>query len=586
MRKRSLVMPVVIAMLSGCAAQQAAAPATPADSGTLTVKLIAFNDFHGHLEAPNSSIAVADPADPDRALRIPAGGVEYLSTLVRQLKAQNPRNAVVAAGDLVGASPLISALFHDEPTIEALNQLGLEFSSVGNHEFDDGSSELSRLQNGGCLSTAGAEETSCRNGSYKGAAFQYLSANVIDRRSAQPFLPAYAIKRFDAGGGRSMAVGFIGLVLRNTPEIVTPSGVADLLFVDEAEAANQLLRGPLKDVNAIVVLIHEGATTTGGYNDKSCPGLSGAIKPIIDRLDPRIDVVISGHTHQAYNCNYGGRLLTSASAQGRVLSDIDLTLDRATGEVLTASADNLIVVNDVGVNPLPAQFPPLARDPAQTAILDVYRPLVAPKANAVIGSIGADLLDTPNDAGESSLGDIVADAQLAAMSAGADPAAVAFMNPGGIRARLLQAQISGGESRGEVTYGEAFTVQPFGNVVTKLTLSGAQIKALLEQQSFSPTAPRLLQVSRGFSYAWDALAPVGSKVVAGSIRINGVSVVATQRYRIAVSNFLADGGDGYSVFAEGSERVGGPLDIDALVDYFAAHSPVVPGPQDRITRRN
>lgn len=543
------------------------------DQDPVPMQLLAFNDFHGNLKPPAGGLRLPDPVDPAATLLLPAGGVEYLSTQIKQLKAQNPRSTVVAAGDLIGASPLISSLFHDEPAIEALNQLGLEFSSVGNHEFDDGSSELLRVQRGGCFGQGQASATSCVRGPFAGAAFQYLAANVLDARSGRSLLPGYAIKRFDVGGGRSLSVGFIGLVLKTTPAIVTPTGVDGLRFVDEASAANALvpeLRAA--GVEAIVVLIHEGAMTSGAYNDKRCPDLSGDVLPIADALDPAIDIIVSGHTHNAYNCRRNGRVLTSASSFGRVLTQIRFKLDRITRDVIVDSVDNQVIVNDTAPNPAPQHYPALARDPAQTEIVDFYRDRVAPLENRVVGRISGDLLRAPNESGESTLGNVIADAFLAATRERRSGGAVlAFTNPGGLRTDLLAAQISGGEAPGEVTYGELAAVQPYGNTLTTLTLTGAQIKMLLEQQ-FPPwqTAPKFLQASAGLRYRYDPSRADNDRIDAASLTIAGKRVQPKARYRVTVNNFLAAGGDGFTVLRNGRDALGGPLDIDALLAYFAA----------------
>ncbi|MDB5971282.1 MAG: bifunctional metallophosphatase/5-nucleotidase [Hydrocarboniphaga sp.] len=565
----------------------AAATVTIADNDPVPLQLLAFNDFHGNLNPPGGTIRAPDPADPSKTVSLPAGGVEYLGTLVKQLKARNPRTTVVAAGDLIGASPLVSSLFHDEPTVESLNQLGLEYSSVGNHEFDDGSSELLRMQNGGCF--AAEDASTCQNGPFNGAAFRYLAANVVNRKNGSTIFPAYAIKSFDVGAGRRIGVAFIGLVLRNTPNIVTPSGVEGLSFTDEAGAANALVP-ELKaaGVEAIVVLIHEGGVTTGLYNDKSCPGLSGDILPIVDKLDPAIDIVISGHTHAAYNCVRNGRVLASASSFGRVLTDIDFTLDRGTRDIVVGSVDNRVVVNDFAPNPAPAAYPSLAKDPDQIRIVSRYNHLVAPLANRVIGRITADLRRTPNTAGESALGDVIADSQLAATAAPkSGGAVVAFMNGGGIRSDLAYSEIGGSEAEGEVTYGEASAVEPYGNTLTTITLSGAQIRTLLEQQ-FPPTqtAPKLLQVSRGFTYTYDANGPDNARVDPASIRINGVVVKPRADYRVTINNFMAAGGDNYFILKQGRKPRGGVLDLDALMVYFQAHSPIAPEAHERIKRLN
>ncbi len=319
------------------------------------------------------------------------------------------------------------------------------------------------------------------------------------------------------------------------------------------------------------MLIHEGGVQSGTYND--CVGISGAIVDIVNRFDPAVDVVISGHTHQAYNCTINNMLVTSASSFGRLVTDVDLTIDEATGEVATMAANNLIVTRDV------------TKDAAQTSLLAKYRAFADPIANRVIGSVTADITRAANPAGESALGDVIADAQLAATApAGFGEAVAAFMNPGGIRADLTYAGSSAGEGDGNVTYGEAFTVQPFGNSLVTMTLTGAQIDQLLEQQFDNPTAGqnRFLQVSKGVSYSWSASAPTGSKVDPSSIRLDGVPIDPTASYRITVNSFLADGGDNFTVLTQGTDRLGGAVDLDALVDYFDGNSPVPPGPQNRI----
>jgi 5'-nucleotidase len=556
MRRRLLsvatAMALLLIMVGTASGGAGAAPTSP----LVDVQLLAINDFHGNLDPPAGSSG--------RIGSIDAGGVEYLATHIAQLEATNPNTLVVSAGDLIGASPLLSALFHDEPTIEAMNLLGLDLNAVGNHEFDEGAAELLRMQNGGCHPTDG-----CLDGDgFAGADFQFLAANVVRKDNGKTLFPAYKIRSF---GGAKLA--FIGIVLEGTPTIVTPSGVAGLEFKDEAETVNALIpQLKAKGVNAITVLIHEGGVQSGTFN--GCVGISGAIVDIVNRFDPAVDVVISGHTHQAYNCQLNNMLVTSASSFGRLVTDVDLTIDRATGEVTQMAANNLIVTRDV------------AKDASQTSLLAKYRTFADPIANRVIGSITADITRTTNPAGESALGDVIADAQLAATApAGFGEAVAAFMNPGGIRAELTYAGSAAGEGDGNVTYGEAFTVQPFGNSLVTMTLTGAQIDQLLEQQFDNPTAGqnRILQVSNGFSYSWSASAATGSKVDPSSILLNGTPVDPSGSYRVTVNSFLAEGGDNFTVLAQGTNRLGGAVDLDALVDYFAANSPVPPGPQTRIT---
>jgi 5'-nucleotidase len=548
--------PLVIALLLGYSVGTVSIGATPSE--TVNVRILAVNDFHGHLVGPSGTIMESDGRS------IPAGGVAYLAAHIQALRAQHPYTVVVSAGDLIGASPLISALFHDEPTVEAFNLIGLDYNAVGNHEFDEGAAELLRMQHGGCHPVEG-----CRDGDgFAGATFQFLAANVVRQDTATTLFPAYAVRHI---AGVNLA--FIGLTLKATPTIVTPSGVAGLTFRDEAETVNALVpKLQAQGIETIVVLIHEGGFPTGTYND--CPGLSGAIAEIVQRFDPAVDVVISGHTHQAYNCQIHGRLVTSAASFGRVLTAVDLTIDPATGHVVGIRANNRIVTRDVPT------------DPRLTALVGKYQHLVAPLADRVIGSITADITRAPTLAGESALGDVIADAQWAAT---ADPASggavVALMNPGGIRADLAYAP-SGGVGDGRVTYGEIFSVQPFGDSLVTMTLTGAQLKTVLEQQfqgCGAQNRERILQVSAGLTYAWSWSAPACGKVDPANLKINGVAIDLNTAYRVTVNSFLADGGDNFQALREGTDRLGGAQDLDALEAYFRAHVPVAPGPQNRIT---
>ncbi len=549
-----LIAMVLIALL--LAMQAASTQAAP--PGTVDVQILSVNDFHGNLEPPSGSSG--------RIGAVPAGGVEYLATHINQLRALNPNTVVVSAGDMIGASPLISALFHDEPSIEAFNLIGLDFNAVGNHEFDEGAAELVRMQEGGCHPVDG-----CQDGDpFDGANFRYLAANVVQAKNGKTLFPAYKIRSF--GGAK---IAFIGMTLEGTPTIVTPSGVAGLEFKDEADTVNALIPElKKKGIETIVVLIHEGGFPTGSYNE--CPGISGPIVDIVNRTDDEVDLFISGHTHQAYNCVIDGRIVTSASSFGRIVSDIDMTIDRASGEMISAQANNVIVTRDV------------PKDSFLTALVDKYRALSAPLANRIIGTISADITRTNNAAGESALGDVIADAQLAATAPiGFGEAVVAFMNPGGIRADFSYSQISGGEQPGEITYSEAFTVQPFGNSLVTMSLTGAQIDTLLEQQFAgcgTQTANRVLQVSTGFTYSWSQSAAPCNKVDPASIQLNGAPIDPNAVYRVTVNSFLADGGDNFSVLVQGTDRLGGDVDLDALVTYFGANSPIAPGPQNRITQ--
>jgi 5'-nucleotidase len=533
----------------------------------IPVQLLAINDFHGNLQPPSGSsgrIAVSPTTNVD------AGGVEYLATWIKQLRETNSNTITVGAGDLIGASPLISGLFHDEPTIEAMNAIGLSVTGVGNHEFDEGVKELLRMQSGGCHPVDG-----CQDGDpFGGALFRYLAANVFYSATNKTIMPPYKIVKV-----RGAKIAFLGLTLEGTPLIVTPAGVAGLAFRPEIQTINNLVRNlrTKQGVRAFVVLIHQGgqqnAPFAAGFMDSNrCDNFTGDIKPIVEGLDRQVDLVVSAHTHQPYICKFNGITTTSASSFGRLITDIDLVINGKTKDVKSIKAQNVIVARTV------------AKDAAETAIVNKYDGLSAKIANRVVGSQTATITRATNFAQETALGDVIADAQLASTS-GTDfgAAVVAFMNPGGIRADLTCSVPCSGGSPAPVTYNQLFTVQPFNNVMTVKTMTGEQIRRLLEQQ-FTVIAPaiRLLQVSKGFTYTYDLSQPAGSRVF--NIKINGTNVDPLASYRVAMNNFLASGGDGFTVFNEGTNPLGGEIDLDALVNYFLKSSPVAPGPQDRVTR--
>jgi len=531
-----------------------------AQAAPVELRILAINDFHGYLQPPPGGIRIADPDDKSKKIAVEAGGAEQMATLVKQLRAGAKNTIFVAAGDLIGASPFLSALFHDEPTIESLSMMGLEVASVGNHEFDEGKEELLRMQNGGCHPTDGCQGPH----PFLGAKFRYLAASTIEKNTGKTVFPPYAIRQFEG-----IPVAFIGLTLKGTPNLVSPVGVAGLEFKDEADTVNALVPElKARGVEAIVVLIHEGGFPTGDYNE--CPGISGPIVDIVRKFDKAVDVVISGHTHQAYVCEIDGRLVTSGDKYGTLVTAIDVRLDPATRDIVSARADNVIVRTNG-----------YARDPEQTALISSYDKVAAPIANRPAGSITETLSRAPNDAGESALGDIVADAQLAATRADKDGGAViAFTNPGGVRTDIPK------KADGTVSYADVFSSQPFRNQLVTLTLTGAQIKNALEQQWLDPKRPRILQVSRGFSYAWDNARPYGERVLADRMSLNGEPIDPAKGYRVTVNNYLAVGGDGFTVLKEGSGQQFGTYDVDALYGYFQANSPISPVAADRILRLN
>jgi len=563
----------------------ASCTALPAQHAPIKVKLIALNDYHGHLESPGAFGHSSQDRD-----RSAVGGADQLAGTVAALKAPHRNNVVVAAGDLIGATPLLSSLFHDEPAVETLNRIGLEFSAVGNHEFDKGWAELLRLQRGGCRAPSASRPGAGCQGAlvgtpvpFEGARFQWLSANVRSVETGKTLLPAYGVKSFDG-----VRVAFIGLTLKATSSIVAPSAVAGLEFVDEAQSVNEWVAQIRREgIEAIVVLIHEGGTQSGAVQDiNRCDGqLAGSpIADIVSKLDAAVDLVISGHTHAAYNCRLpldGGRLIpvTSAGAFGRVLSDIDLTLDPRSADISTVSVTNRLVARGDS-HPAP--------DAEVGRIVSAYRQLAGPLSNQVIGSIAMDLPNGAADAACNMLaGNLIADAQLeATRSPETGGSVLAFMNRGGVRSPGFLVAQSAQEGDGNVTYGEAFTVQPFGNNLVTMSLSAQDIKDLLEEQfagcrGQSGNATRILLPSRGFRYTWNGAAACDARIRSVSLQTpagtevlvdeSGRVLEASRRYRVTVNDYLAAGGDGFSTLRRGRDALGGPLDIDALSAYLARH---------------
>jgi 5'-nucleotidase len=594
---RAVAAAAALALLAGPLTLAGGADAQPRHPGLRPIELdlLAINDFHGQLEKLDGS-----KSSSGRINDTFAGGAEYLATHLDRLRAaahdRGAHTITVAAGDLIGATPLLSAAFHDEPTVEAMNDMGLQIASVGNHEFDEGYRELLRLQNGGCIADGdGADnQNSCPDPDhpFTGANYQYLSANVKYTDSGRTVFPGYTITKVDR-----VKVGFIGMTLEDTPNIVTKSGVEGLTFTDEVETANALvptLRA--QGVRSIVVLLHQGGVPGDPKQYDGCAGVTGPGVDIAEQLDPAIDVVITGHTHQAYNCTVQDpaghpRLLTSASSLGRLVTDVSLQIDPRTKDVIrpTATAHNHIVTNSDGT----------AARADITDLITRYQKLVAPIAGKVLGQIApAESVDTLTrtadvDGGDSSLGNLIADSQLRdespVPSGGATPV-VALMNPGGIRNDLVE------DGAGNVTYSAAFAVQPFNNYVVSETLTGQQLLDVLNQQwngrNEGAKNNKILQVS-GLSYTWDqseAALTDQDALVPGSVQLDldrdgtaETPLVPSATYRVVVNSFLADGGDGFPTLGQGTDKYFGGLDIDALAGYLAAHNPYTPAPTTRIS---
>ncbi|CUA98464.1 bifunctional metallophosphatase/5'-nucleotidase [Comamonas thiooxydans] len=558
---------------------------------SMEITLLGFNDLHGHLEPPR--LAVTAQNAQGQNIAVPAGGVAYMARAIAQRRQASRHVALVTAGDMIGASPMVSALFLDEPTIEVLNLMRVDFAATGNHEYDQGVAELLRMQHGGCEKFTSKQPCQISQ-PFKGAEFPFLAANTL-REDGRPLFPATGLKFFEQDGLR-IGVGFIGMTLRNTPHMVRPSGVEGLTFADEAQTANALipqLRAQGADV--IVVLIHEGGATTSGLQDDSCQGLSGAIVPILEQLSGEVDVVISGHTHRSYICDYARVnarkpfLLTSAGQYGTLLTEVRLTVDARTRRVSRKSAHQTIVQGEAyrsaaGLVSLQPEFPVLDADAPVAALVARYKAAARPLAEAVAGQLAGPVSRVPQANGESVMGRIVADAILAATrDVAAGGAQLAFVNPGGVRADLLPA------ADGSVTYGQLFSVQPFGNTLMVMSLTGEQIRQALEQQfdsgSNTVNAPRILQVSEGFSYRFDRRLPAGRRV--SELRLNGRLLKMSQRYRVGLQSYLGSGGDNFSIFTQGIDVVGGMLDLDALAEHVHEQSrsgPMALPLKERVTR--
>jgi 5'-nucleotidase len=606
----SFVAALAVASSAALVGVPSVADAAPKPKPDVPVQLIAMNDFHGRIEntAGADSQQITAPG-PDGAYGTPddiktiVGGAANVASTVKQLQdsfaatsGEKSGSWFVGAGDLISASPFESSVFKDEPTIEVLDAMGLDASSVGNHEFDRGTEELRRIS----AATDGTytdDVTACQGivvgetgcfgegeHAFDGADFPYLAANVVSKETGEPMLPPYQV--FDIPGGRKVAL--IGVVTETTPTIVAPDGVADVEFIDEADAVNKYVPElTRRGVEAIGVLIHEGGQQNGptGADPNGCNSLTGPIVDINNRIVDEVDLIVSAHTHAAYNCQLpvpGGRprLVTSAGFYGRLVSDIRLTLDGRTGEVdrtATYQATNVPVTR---TNP----------DAQVQSIVDYWVAKSAVAGNRVVGSATADIKNAAS-AGrpfEQPIGNLVAQAQLEGLQEEQfDFPVIAFMNPGGVRTDILA---------GEVTYRELFNVQPFGNTANTITLTGADIDDVLEQQyqqdpdgagplDAGPRKTRLtMGTNEGFVWSYDLTKAYGDRVPDASIKLDGVTIDPAASYRVAANSFLTAGGDSFTAFLNGSAVTTGPVDVDVLVEYFEANSPVSPPPANHGTQ--
>ncbi|MFJ3232188.1 bifunctional metallophosphatase/5'-nucleotidase [Streptomyces sp. NPDC086787] len=596
-RRRTYALLAATASLATAAALASALPAAAHDnhggrhhapSRYQDVQLLSFNDLHGNLEPPSGSSGRVTELQADGTTKtIDAGGVEYLATHLREARKNHAYSITAAAGDMVGASPLLSGLFHDEPTIEALNKLDLDVTSVGNHEFDEGAKELGRLQNGGCHKTDGCYTDK----KFKGADFPYLAANVLDEKTGRPILQPYGVWRKNG-----VRIGFIGVTLEGTPDVVSAEGVKGLKFKDEVETINRYAKVLQRQgVQSIVALIHEGGLPASTNYNYDCDaggagaGISGPIVDIAKNVTPAVDALVTGHTHTAYVCNIKDpsgkpRMVTSAASFGRLYTDTTLTYDRCTGDIVrTAVTSPKSALSAKSVNRVVTRDVPKAAD--MTSLISKWNALAAPIGNRPIGYISGDVNNTGT---ESPMGDLIADAQLAHGKELDPETDLALMNPGGVRAGLTYAA-KGAEGDGVVTYAEGFTVQPFSNTVNLQSFTGAQLVQVLKEQvsGANAAAPKILQPSANLTYTLDMTKSGADRVVTDSIRLNGAAVDLAATYRVATNSFLAGGGDGFPTLGQGTGDLVGSDDLAALAKYLTANSsaakPLTPPAANRIT---
>ncbi|WP_327273912.1 bifunctional metallophosphatase/5'-nucleotidase [Streptomyces sp. NBC_01224] len=560
---------------------------------TVDVQLLSFNDLHGNLEPPAGSGAgtVTETQADGTPKPIPAGGVEYLASSLRTARKGHPYSITAAGGDMVGASPLLSGLFHDEPTIEALNKIDLDVTTVGNHEFDEGATELARLQNGGCHPVEGCYE---KGKKFQGADFPYLAANVTSEKTGKPILKPYTVWKKNG-----VRIGFIGVTLEGTPNIVTANGVKGLKFHDEIETINKYAKElDRQGVKSIVALIHEGGAPASASYNYDCDssgagdGISGPITDIAKGITPKVDALVTGHTHQAYVCTIpdpagNPRMVTSASSFGKLYTDTTLTYDRRTKDIVRTSVKSAGASNPKSANHIVSRDQHRARD--MTDLIARWNALAAPIANKPQGYITADIDGRSSKASEKPLGNLIADAQLEGLApADKGGAVVALMNPGGIRGDLVY-KSTGSEGDGVVTYGESFTVQPFTNMMNVVDLTGAQLITALQQQvsGSNEAGPKILQVSKGLTYTLDMTKTGAARVVTDTIKLDGAAIDPAKTYRVAMNEFLAGGGDGFAALGQGTNKLVGASDLDLFNAYLAAHStaaaPLAPPATDRIT---
>jgi 5'-nucleotidase len=587
------------------AAAMAAAADVPAGWGdgqkhdlVAHLRLIGLNDFHGQITATKTF------TDAKKVVH-KVGGIPVLTSWIKAAQAAAPAGPdsvlITHSGDFVGASVPESGLLRDEPAILWFNQLGNEWckgadgvdtqglengggrnkrcnlvSTLGNHEFDKGKAELLRKIYGGDAATGPYVVQP-----YPGASYPYVCANAVDSQTGKPILPPYEIKEIN---GERLAV--IGAVTSLTPTVVLPTAVEGITFLDEATAINQYIPEiQAQGVHAILVLIHEGGLQSFNAGSLLPTGtVSGRIVDIVAHLDADVDVVLSAHTHNFTNAllpNAGGKptLVTQAFSYSMAFAQIDLDIDNETHDVVQKTGRIVIAYADSG--------PGLTPDAGAQDLLKAALTAVGPVVNQVVGTAAVNLIASRNGganfAGESNMGDLITDAQKAAMSG----VAIAITNPGGIRANV---------PAGPITWGELYAVQPFANYLVAMDVTGAQLWSALAQQWTGLNAAggtKILQIS-GFSYEYQCTknctsTSAASPPIYAILSVtdgNGTAIQndSSRVYRTVVNNFLAAGGDNFPAFKGGTNTVNGPVDLDALVNYVTAQGTVGAPTATRIVR--
>lgn len=527
-------------VIAGACLAISASSAVAAPPATVSVNLIAINDLHGYLEAnPRGDAAAGSSAG-----RRDFGGIATLGAMLNQLRSEDPDLLLVGAGDLIGGSPAASALLADEPVLEALRSMGMVVSAAGNHEFDAGKKEFLRQLHGGCASPR--PDKACQfRGAHPGSGFPYIAANLFDTATGKRLLPAYHIQKT-----KGLKIAFVGAVPREMAKVVSAKAFEGLRVTDEADAINSVIPEiQAQGVNAIIALVHQGGFTPESFDKPECKRLEGAIVDVAKRLAPAVDALVSGHTHAGYQCEVDGLPITQAGKYGHFMTRLTLEVTPDKHKVVKVTAKNMVAD--------PQQYRP---DSGLAALVEHARNQTRDKLHESVGRIAvAELNRKRNAAGEAKLGNLIADAQLAATQPFRSQ--IAMTNLSGLRSDLSQAPDK------DLTFEQLFAVQPFNNSLVVQELTGEQIVQVLNEQwnrgSFKP-----LQLSNGFYYAWDPKQPVGKRVVPESVRLNGKTIDPTTRYRVATNEYLADGGGGLATFKLGHRREHtGIADVDALVGY-------------------